>query len=211
MRNEGRAGQVAAVLRERVLTGELQPGQRLSEEQVRESVGVGRSTLREAFQLLIRERLLSHHLSRGVFVRTLTKADVADLFEARRVIEIGALQRVSSLSAERLRAVRTAVRDGRDGERAEDWQGVAGASVRFHQALVGLAGSPRLDELIEGLMAEFRLAYARMDDTQQFHRGFLDRNEALADLIGAGEIGSAVIELEKYLHDSERALVAAYR
>lgn len=210
MQNEGRAGAVAAVLRERILSGELQPGQRLSEEQVRETVGVGRSTLREAFQILIRDRLLSHQLSRGVFVRTLTSADVADLFEARRVIEIGALQRVSTLPAERLRLVRAAVRAGRAGERAADWQAVAQASTEFHRALVGLAGSPRLDDLIEGLMAEFRLAYARMTDTQQFHRDFLDRNEALADLIGAGEIAAAAAELDQYLHDSERALVAAY-
>lgn len=210
MKNQGRAGAMAAILRERVLTGELQPGQRLSEEQVREELGVARSTLREAFQLLIRERLLSHQLSRGVFVRSLTQTDVSDLFVARRVVEIGALQRIRTLQPARLQALGTAVRDGRAHEQTDDWQGMAAASVRFHQALVGLAESPRLDELIEGLMAEFRLAYARMNDTQAFHQDFLDRNDELAQLIGAGELGRAVEVLERYLHDSEEALLARY-
>ena len=76
----GAASRVADMLREQVLAGELQPGHRLAEEQVRADLGVARSTLREAFQLLIRERLLVHHLSRGVFVRELIRQDVSDLY-----------------------------------------------------------------------------------------------------------------------------------
>lgn len=207
---EGAASRVADRLRGMVLDGDLQPGQRLAEEQVRADLGVARSTLREAFQLLIRERLLVHHLSRGVFVRELTRQDVSDLYQVRRVVECGALAEVDVLRPEDLRRISLALADGRAAAADADWQAVAAASIRFHQALVGLAGSDRLDALIAQVLGEFRLAYARMDDTAVFHETFLARNVELAGRIGTGDLAGARDLLAAYLRDSERALLARY-
>jgi len=207
---ESAASRVADRLRELVLAGELRPGQRLAEEVVRADLGVGRSTLREAFQLLLRERLLVHHLSRGVFVRELTRQDVSDLYQVRRVVECGALAEVESLRPEGLRRLSRALADGRAAASEADWQAVAAASIHFHQALVGLAGSARLDALVAQVLGEFRLAYARMDDTEAFHEAFLARNVEIADHVGSGDLGGAVAMLRDYLRDSERALLARY-
>ena len=65
---------VADALRDPVIEGELLPGAELSQERVQDALGVSRSTLREALQVLVRERLLVHELSRGVFVRRLSLA-----------------------------------------------------------------------------------------------------------------------------------------
>lgn len=207
---ESAANRVANVLRDRVLSGELQPGERLSEEHVREDLGSSRGTLREAFQLLIRERLLVHQLSRGVFVRELSRRDVSDLYHARRVVECAALASVKTLNPAHLMLISQALEDGRNAANVHDWQQVASASVRFHEALVGLADSKRLSIFIAGLLAEFRLAYARMDDTATFHEAFLDRNEALANRIRSGDLPGAVAMLEAYLRDSEQALLTHY-
>ncbi|WP_432477226.1 GntR family transcriptional regulator [Nocardioides sp. GXQ0305] len=204
------ASRVADRLRERVLAGDLQPGQRLAEELVRAELGVARSTLREAFQLLIRERLLVHQLSRGVFVRELTRQDVSDLYEVRRVVECGALAEVESLRPEALRHLSRALADGHEAADREDWQAVAAASIHFHQALVGLAGSARLDALVAQVLGEFRLAYARMDDTEAFHEAFLARNVEIADRVRSGDLDGAQRLLQDYLRDSENALLARY-
>ena len=204
------SSRVADRLRELVLAGQLQPGQRLSEETVRADLGVGRSTLREAFQLLLRERLLVHHLSRGVFVRELTRQDVSDLYRVRRVVECGALADVEALRPVGLRRLSRALADGQLAAGRQDWQAVAGASIHFHQALVGLAGSPRLDALVTQVLGEFRLAYARMDDTAAFHEAFLVRNVEIADHVRSGDLAGAERLLRDYLRDSERALLARY-
>ncbi len=204
------ASRVADRLRERVLAGELQPGQRLAEEVVRAELGVARSTLREAFQLLLREGLLVHHLSRGVFVRELTRQDVSDLYQVRRVVECGALAEVESLRPAGLRRLSRALTEGHAAAAREDWQAVAAASIRFHQALVGLAGSARLDALVAQVLGEFRLAYARMDDTEAFHESFLARNVEIADHVRSGDLTGAVRLLQNYLRDSETALLARY-
>ena len=207
---ESTASRVADRLREMVLSGDLQPGERLSEEAVRADLGVARSTLREAFQLLLRERLLVHHLSRGVFVRELSRQDVSDLYQVRRVVECGALAEVDALRPAVLRQLSGALTDGQAAATRGDWQAVAAASIRFHQALVGLAGSTRLDALVTQVLGEFRLAYARMDDTQAFHEAFLARNVEIADHVRDGDLAGAGRLLQDYLRDSERSLLARY-
>ncbi|MGH3357839.1 MAG: GntR family transcriptional regulator [Nocardioidaceae bacterium] len=201
---------IADLLRARVIDGELLPGAKLSQERVQDSLGVSRSTLREAMQVLIRERLLVHELGRGFFVRELTAEDISDLYRVRRIVECAAVQRIEVLLPARLRALRGAIEEGHAGAEACDWGRVAAASIRFHEALVALAGSKRLDVLITGILAEFRLAYALMSDTQAFHESFLKRHSDIADAVSAGDTELAAALLDRYLADAEETLLARY-
>jgi DNA-binding GntR family transcriptional regulator len=202
----GTASRVADSLRAQIVSGDLKPGTRLSEERVRKVHGVSRSTLREAYQRLIRERLLVHELSRGVFVRRLSREDVADLYKIRRIIECAAVRSIRVLTPAGLRRLSAAISDGNAAAEELRWDAVAAASIRFHEALVALADSERLDSMMSGVLAEFRLAYADMSDTQIFHAAYLDRNREIAEALRSGNIEEAAVLLESYLTDSEAAL-----
>src|SRR5690625_1685792 len=106
---------VAETIREQILAGEIVPGQRLPEERMRTELGVSRSSLREGFRTLIQERLLVHRLSRGFFVRELSRADISDLYRARRVIECGALREIETLSPVGLQGLARSLEAGRRG------------------------------------------------------------------------------------------------
>lgn len=208
--SSGAAARVADALRADIAAGRLAPGAQLSQERVREVHGVSRSTLREAFQLLIRERLLVHELSRGMFVRQLSRRDISDIYQVRRVVECAALRSIKTLTPAGLRRLTAAIADGNAAAEVPDWDAVAAASIRFHEALVALAGSERLDAMMTGILAEFRLAYAQMRDTQVFHAAFLKRNGELADVLRSGDIEGAALILDRYLHDAEDVLQASY-
>lgn len=201
---------VADALRTRIIEGELLPGAKLSQERVQDALGVSRGTLREALQVLVRERLLVHELSRGVFVRRLSLADVADLYAVRRVVECAALRSVTAMTPGGLRRLRAAIEDGQAAAAAGRWDQVAAASIRFHEGLVALAGSPRLDALVAGVLAEFRLAYGLMHDPQAFHVRFLGLHEDIARAVSAGDLERAAVLLEDYLREAERQVVAHY-
>jgi DNA-binding GntR family transcriptional regulator len=206
----GTASRVADALRAQIVSGELQPGTRLSEERMRKLHGVSRSTLREAYQRLIRERLLVHELSRGVFVRRLSREDVADLYRVRRIVECAAVRAIRTLTPAGLRRLSASIADGRAAAQESRWDAVAAASIRFHEALVVLAGSERLDAMMSGVLAEFRLAYAHMSDTRVYHAAYLDKNEEIAQALRSGDIEEAAALLETYLTDSETALLEDY-
>nr|WP_206068406.1 GntR family transcriptional regulator [Nonomuraea sp. FMUSA5-5] len=202
------AERVADILRDRISEGFFQPGQRLSEESISEALGVSRNTLREAFRLLGHERLLDHRLNRGVFVRLPSVEDVLDLYRVRRVLEGAAVRRKPSEEA--LAVIKEAVADARRAAAGDDWQAVGTANIRFHQALVSLNESPRIDETMRQLLAELRLVFHVMENPRAFHEPFLERNRILVGLIESGRPEEAAAYLDDYLDHAERLLIHAY-
>jgi DNA-binding GntR family transcriptional regulator len=205
------ADRVANVLRTRIIEGLLPPGTQLSEEAIGRALGVSRNTLREAFRLLCHERLAVHELNRGVFVRVLSVDDVLDLYRLRRVIEGAAVRAVGQCPPGALDAVRAAVTDAERATARQLWREVGTADLRFHQALAGLLGSPRIDELMRGVLAELRLVFHVMPSPQRFHESYVARNREICALIEAGDVPAAELALARYLDDAERELVNAYQ
>lgn len=208
------AERVTDILRDMITEGRLLPGTRLTEEAIGEALGVSRNTLRESFRLLTHERLLVHELNRGVFVRTLAETDVIRLYQARRVIEGAAIRSLAVTGAAAvpgsLADVEKAVADGEGAAHSGRWHDVGTANMRFHQALVALAGSVRVDEFMTQLLAELRLAFYVMKNPRQFHEPYLTRNRELLSILQAADYATAEALLADYLADAESQLTAAY-
>ncbi|RJL34325.1 GntR family transcriptional regulator [Bailinhaonella thermotolerans] len=202
--------QVADLLRARITAGLFEPGDRLDEVPIAKALNVSRNTLREAFRLLSHERLLVHELNRGVFVRKLTAADVADVYRVRRVVEGAAVRRAAAAPPGAVAALRAAIEDGRRAAAAGDWREVGTANIRFHQALTAMHDSPRLDDVMRQLFAELRLVFHVMENPRAFHEPFVARNQELLDLIEAGEVAEAERRLADYLDHAESLLREAY-
>lgn len=203
---------LADILRGRIIKGLYEPGERLAEDTIVKSLGVSRNTLREAFRLLVHEGLAVAEFNRGVFVRRLTAADVVDLYRVRRLVECAAVRQAAGLAATApapaaIEAMRVAVADGELAAAEGRWAEVGTANMRFHQSIVALAGSARLDEFMRQVSAELRLAFHVMANPRAFHEPFLRRNRELAALIEAGEGAAAEQLLAGYLDDAERLLL----
>lgn len=203
------AERVADILRDRVAEGYFPPGTRLSEESIGGALGVSRNTLREAFRLLTHERLLVHRLNRGVFVRLVTVEDLEDIYRLRMMIECAAVRGLGA-PPYRLETVEAAVVTGEQATRERSWQELSTANIRFHQALVALAGSPRTDEVMRGLLAELRLVFHVMNDPHRFHEPYLTRNRGILEALRGGDATGAERQLAAYLIDSQRQLSGAY-
>lgn len=203
------AERVAAILRTRIIEGYFPPGTRLAEDAIGSALGVSRNTLREAFRLLSHERLLTHELNRGMFVRTLTVEDVVDLYRVRRFVECGVIRTVTGPHPG-LEALADAVADGETALSSRDWQALGTANLKFHQALVALAGSQRSDELMSGILAELRLVFHVMADPKRFHEPYLARNRQILEQLQLGDAPGAVEAMDVYLRDAENQLVQAF-
>lgn len=89
--------QIADLIRERVLTCQLKPGERLVEKIICEQLNVSRASLREALTRLAHERLLDQIPNKGYRVPLLTLERFKMVCESRRVVEC----EVAALAAER--------------------------------------------------------------------------------------------------------------
>ncbi|GGT47405.1 GntR family transcriptional regulator [Streptomyces purpureus] len=203
------AERVADILSTRIAEGFFPPGARLSEDSIGGALGVSRNTLREAFRLLTRERLLVHELNRGVFVRVLAVDDVDDIYRTRRLVECAVVHGLGQ-PPYLLDGLVAAVTEGERAAREQDWKGVSTANIHFHRELVALAGSARTDELMRVVLAELRLAFHVVADPRALHEPYLIRNREILDALRAGERATAERLLVRYLDDSRARLIEVY-
>jgi DNA-binding GntR family transcriptional regulator len=79
-------------LREQIITGELAPGQKLSEMEISSHLGISRPPLREAFRVLENEHLVLSIPRKGCYVTQVSMEDCRHIYEAREMIECHAIE-----------------------------------------------------------------------------------------------------------------------
>lgn len=75
------------VIRDAILYGSFEPGQKLVERELCEKLGVSRTLLREALQQLQAEGLITNIIHRGPSVAVISEEDAREIYEARQLIE----------------------------------------------------------------------------------------------------------------------------
>ncbi|CUU56784.1 DNA-binding transcriptional regulator, FadR family [Parafrankia irregularis] len=178
LRSTSLVDQATQLLRDQITSGEWPVGTRLpGENALAATLGVGRSTVREALRALAGAGLLQARQGSGVYViatepaqdwrDALRRAAVGDVYEVRMFLEVQAVR----LAAQRRTEVEiTAMRDALDRRRAAaggDDETFVDADIALHAAVVAAAHNPVLD----GLFTEF---------LPVLRRGLID----LVDLLG---------------------------
>jgi len=147
------AEQIAARLRHDVLSGELPPGQRLSQEALAEQFEVSRVPVRDALRMLHAEGLITTHPRFGTTVTELTVGDLEELYEMRLALE----PVVARLATPNMRPADVAEMERRLRDMAT--ASVPGAEwfeahAAFHRALNERSGRRRMCELVDSLRSQ---------------------------------------------------------
>ncbi|MFI0423505.1 GntR family transcriptional regulator [Spongiactinospora sp. 9N601] len=205
------ADRIADMLRERILEGALLPGSPLREISLAAELKISRNTLREGLRRLVAEGLVVQVPNKGAAVRTLTRSDVRDIYRARRALEVQAATESATADDDRFADMEAAVIASERAEQARAWRAAATASLRFHQALVAVLGSRRVDDFFRSLLAQLRLAWAASGDDEAFQRTWAGRDRELYELLRTGRRAQCVGALLVYLEDSERQVLDGVR
>ena len=79
--------EIADIVRERILKGEYQIGEKIKESSIAQELNVSRTPIREAFKTLEEEGLLDYLPNRGCYAKGFTKRDVSDIYTVREALE----------------------------------------------------------------------------------------------------------------------------
>lgn len=150
------ATEVAVLLRERILSGEIPPGTRLQQIPLSEELGVSRTPLREALALLAIQGLLIYEPNRGYAVRTFSLTEITSAFDVRARLEALACGICSAKGLHK--AVLGTLQDcvGRgDAILAKgildpaDLAPYRQMNVEFHETIIREAGNPLIAEFVK--------------------------------------------------------------
>lgn len=203
--------QVGDELRVRILSGEIPLSTPVTEEALSRSIGVARSTVREALAQLVAEGLLTRTgPTRVLQVTKLTEDDVRDIYTARKFLELAAVDAAAGASPGLLEELRLAVDGYASAAGSQDRRQLVDADMRCHTALVALLGSRHLVELYAALLAKLRPAQVVAEQPGD-SAAFDARHRAFYGFLIGGEIDKARRQLSDRLDAAEDEVAAASR
>jgi DNA-binding GntR family transcriptional regulator len=200
------ADQVAVILRQRILGGELRPGTPLQEVPLAASLGVSRNTMREATRILSLEGLLKRSIHRGIAVAQLSRKDVHEIYHVRRMLEIAAVLAARDRSPELLHDLRAALDQYEKSVRARDWVSAVSHDLLFHSLLIRFHGSKRLEAFHQKLLGELRMGMVLVDRRHDDPGMLIPVHRRLYQLLTAGKLKECATVLARHLDDSEARL-----
>lgn len=190
----------ADAVRNKILAGELAPGDRLIEERLTEELDISRPPLREALRLLETEGIIERLPRRGAIVKTLTDQDVREILAIRAALERLAFETGIPLRDDsRLDEARVALEEMERCAREEDRGNLVRAGYAFHSALIKIAGNGRLEDIYASVQQQILLCMSRnLITRERFYEGLdehVARHRHLLELVESGDPHAALTEL----------------
>lgn len=191
-----------AALHDRIISLDLQPGERLNIDRLAGELGVSPTPLREALGRLAAEDLVRVEPYKGFFVAELLDLDeLADLADVRALLESHAVER----GAERIGSVIDDMR--REVELMDrlidapslDVRAFNGADARLHTALVSAAGSPTLERTYDKLNVHTQIARLFAGRGHPTARKANDEHKRIVAALEVGDIDKARTEVTDHI------------
>ena len=188
-------------IRNLIVSLELSPGALIDERQLVESLGIGRTPIREALRRLSQEQLVEVFPRRGMFVTGVDVRDLARISEVRAALEPEAAR----LAAER------ATEDERDdlaalGDQIKQGADLMGLDERIHRAIYAGAHNHLLEKTLgEYYVLALRIWMIALEHAQELE----DAVEAHRDLIQAivvADAGRAGRLMRAHVENFEQAM-----
>lgn len=164
------AGQTAiAVIRDRIVAGELAPGAKLSQHRLAAELGMSRIPVRDALRSLAAEGLVTFRAHATAVVAPLSMDDLQELYEIRISLEprLGRLA-IPNLTEHHFDAMEVMIGRMRSVAETDAWLPI---NNRFHETLYGAAGRQRTLEMV-------RVARRQTD---RYTAVYIELNHALVD------------------------------
>lgn len=196
-------------LREAIISGELQSGAKLSQDELASRFGTSRIPVREALRQLEAEGLVTLYPNRGAVVATLSLSEVLEIMEIRIALECRALQLAipNMIDADIDAAEEILQRYDTEPDPAK-WSEM---NWRFHEALYVPCNMTRLLALIEANFGHVN-RFMRVQISKVVGRDVPQRDHHnILDACREGDTEKAVKLLERHLLGTQKALMAMGR
>jgi DNA-binding GntR family transcriptional regulator len=197
--------QIKEILLERILRGELEPGERLVETRLARELGTSQAPVREALRDLQLLRLVESEPFRGARVRAVDDEDLLPVFPVRMALEDLAAREAERRAGGDVRSLEREVQAMRSAAARGDWRMQITHDLAFHRAVVVLAENEPLLQSWLTLGIEVSTAFATywtywdQADLAEFH-------VPIVEAIRAGDAARAGSEARKHVRRTERVV-----
>ena len=200
---------VFITLREAILQGKLEPGERLMEIALAEQLGVSRTPIREAIRKQELEGLVTNIPRKGAMVAEITLKDLRDVLEVRRNLENLAVKLAcEKATPEDIAELKQLHLNFKDTVDKGHLTAVTEADVKFHDKIYQITDNKRLIQILNNLreqMYRYRFEYIK----DEINRGVLiDEHAMIIEAIENKDVEKAKKYSELHIDNQEKTIEA---
>ena len=196
--------EIADVVRERILKGEYERGEKIKENQIASELKVSRTPIREAFKLLENEGLIDYIPNRGCFAKGFTKQDVDDIYAVREALEELAVRwAVERITPEEITALEEQVDLMEFYSRKKDRKKVLELNATFHDVIYAAARSRFLAQVLRSYKEYIEKTRKSIFYEQSYLESILREHRAIFEAIRERDSEKAVDAIAKHLEASQ--------
>ena len=179
--------QVKDVLLQRIVRGELKPGERLVETRIASELGTSQAPVREALRDLELLRMVESEPFRGARVRAFGDDELVEVYPVRAALEELAGKLATKRLAGDVAVLEREVDAMRAAARADDLSALVQHDIAFHREMVEAAGNPVREQCWKSLGVEGRITISLYGTyveplRRQLPRKLLERGAHRVDL-----------------------------
>ncbi|KGK89460.1 GntR family transcriptional regulator [Desulfosporosinus sp. HMP52] len=144
-------------MRDAILSGVLEPGERLMEIQLAEEMGVSRTPVREAIRKLELENFVVMIPRKGAYVAGVSSKDVADVFEIRSALEgLAAGLAAERITEDELEQMERVLFYRANAEGEMDLDQIVKSDTDFHALVYSASRNERLIQILANLREQIQ-------------------------------------------------------
>ena len=141
--------QIYKIIKDKIIWHKIKMGERIIDKKLAEKLGVSRSMVRQVFTALVKEELLIMIPRSGFYVRKITKKEIEEIYNVRKVLETYATElavpKIISRDIDKLEKVFK--RAKRDLEK-DEIKSFIETDVKLHKLLIDNCGNECLKKMI---------------------------------------------------------------
>ncbi len=182
------SSETADALREAIMEGALEPGQRIVESAVAEHFGVSRAPVREAIMELEKQGLVRIVPRKGAFVAEWTQQDLWEIYTLRQALEgLAARLAADVITPEQEQKLQDIV-DQIKSLVGRDRESTIALDLQFHAELCAIAGHIRLQEILTSNHLQTEVYIRNTSRLVEFEsEGFSEGHQAILDAVCSGD------------------------
>jgi DNA-binding GntR family transcriptional regulator len=184
--------EVLEKLRDAILAGMFQPGDRLVEGDLCAQLGVSRPSLREALRGLQAERLIEFIPNRGPQIPVLSWKAAEEIYDVRALLEGEAAARcATSINQEDIAGLAAALESFRSTLKTEDPKDKVHFTTEFYAIILRSCGNEIIEQILRGLLARINFLRARSMSLPGRTKNSYEEMNAIFSAIKAGNAREA--------------------
>ncbi len=209
--------QIADILRENIISGNINPGEKVNEYQVAKLLNISRPPIREAFRLLAAEGLITLVPRKGAFVSKLSVQEVKEIYEMKSMMESFAVRLAIPIIDEKEISELDSINNLMEEKiKQNNFKAILKLNIEFHRKMIKMSKNEKLAYFYESIVLPIR-KYQRVglsapiswEVSLKEHRGITQaiesKNIALAERLTREHTMRARVRVVDRLREKEQS------